>query len=566
VPSGYSPGYKTISATVSNATDTVKFQILPGSISISPDSGTVGTIVDVQGHGFNYSENVSIYFRNSFVSSTISSDSGNISASFTVPESPAGISYVVAKDRLENASPHDVRFNVFPVLQSPGPQRGTIGTLISVEGYGFSADSLVYISLGEATWSYSANTDSSGSFRDSFKVLEMPGGEKIIKAADSQDNSAVAETMFFVEPDVSLVGETSGQIGASFTIQGRGFLSEENDISIFFGDLYLTTVRCDKDGSFNFSGSVPQLPNALYQVTARNLRGEIIASPSAASAFTVKPTTVFEPDTGYIGMQLNISGTGFKPNTNIELFWDSAEVSETIAVSDSSGSFTGIFTIPAGWSGAHEVIISDGTNNEAVTWTMESTPPPIPVIISPLSGTRIGNQGNQTPTFSWSAVDDPSGVFYNLSIASDELFRNIILTKRNLTTNTYTLTAQESLKKGHYSWRVNAIDGAGNESPWTNAAAIQIGSNFLIIVLGIAVPSLFIVLAVAYHFVFGITSGKRSQIAETRASGRVEKQPQPEVEKQPQPEVEKQPQPEVEKQTQPEVDNTQQPEEDKKQQ
>jgi hypothetical protein len=525
VPSGFSPGYKTISATVNNVTETVKFQILPGSISISPDSGTIGTEVNVQGQGFNYNQVVSIYFRNSFVVSTISNDSGDISASFTVPESPAGTSYVVAKDELENTSPNETRFNVFPVLQFPGPERGTVGTLVSVKGYGFSANSPVYINIEDATWNQTVNADSLGSFYDSFEVLDIPGGVKRITATDSQDNSAVAEMTFFVEPSVSLVGATSGQIGTSFTIQGRGFLSEENDVSIFWGDFYLDTIQCDKDGSFDFQGSVPEMPNAIYQVSAKKLHGEIISSPYTSS-FTVIPTAVFEHNTGYIGMQLNISGTGFKPNTNIELFWDSTAVSETISTSDSSGSFTGIFTVPVGWSGAHEVIVSDGVNNEALIWIMESDPPPIPVIIYPVSGARIGHQGNQTPTFSWSAVDDQSGVFYNLSIASDEIFNHIILTKEYLTTNTYTLTINESLKKGLYFWRVNAIDGAGNNSPWTSSSAIQIGSNLMILVLGIGVPSLFIVLAITYHFVFGFTSQKRKQIAETRTNAKIKKQAQ----------------------------------------
>lgn len=531
VPSGYSPGYKAISATVSNATETEIFKILPGLISISPDSGTVGTTVNVQGYGFNYSENVSIYFKNEIVSDTISSDSGNISASFTVPESPAGTSYVVAKDRFENASPNDVRFKVFPVLQSTGPERGTIGTLISVEGYGFSDNSLVDINLGDATWIHRVKSDSSGSFRDSFEVLEISGGVKRIEATDSQDNSAVAETMFFVEPGVSLDGATSGQIGASFTIQGRGFLSEESDISLYFGDLYLATVQCDKDGSFDFSGSVPQSPNALYQVTARNLHGETITSPSVSSSFIVKPTTVFEQNTGYIGMQISITGTGFKPDTNIEIFWDSPAVSEIISDSDSSGSFTGFFTIPVSDSGAHEVIVSDGVNNESFIWVMESNPPLIPEIISPVSGARIGHRGDQTPTFSWSAVDDLSGVFYNLTIASDELFRNIILAKKHLTNNTYTLTIDESLKKGLYFWRVDAIDGAGNESPWASSSAIQIGSNLYILILGIAVPLLCVIFLIIYHFIFGITSGKRTQIAESRVNSKIEKQAQLEEDK-----------------------------------
>ena len=56
----------------------------------------------------------------------------------------------------------------------------------------------------------------------------------------------------------------------------------------------------------------------------------------------------------------------------------------------------------------------------------------------------------------------------------------------------YSLTEEEALSKGEYYWRVKAIDGAGNESDWTNGQFLRVGAMELwqlvvIIIAGIVV-------------------------------------------------------------------------------
>jgi hypothetical protein len=67
-----------------------------------------------------------------------------------------------------------------------------------------------------------------------------------------------------------------------------------------------------------------------------------------------------------------------------------------------------------------------------------------------------------TPTLSWS---EPSGVQeYTLQIDDSPDFDSPVLTKSDLTTNSYTLTEAEALSDGVYYWRVRAYDAAGNAS------------------------------------------------------------------------------------------------------
>jgi len=99
-----------------------------------------------------------------------------------------------------------------------------------------------------------------------------------------------------------------------------------------------------------------------------------------------------------------------------------------------------------------------GDNSSTRSFRIDVTPPPAQILISPANGE---NTTDNTPTFIWAAVTDPSGVTYTLEIIGK-------LTKTGVKENTYTLTSIEALAVGNYSWRIRAIDGAGNEGAWSN--------------------------------------------------------------------------------------------------
>lgn len=106
---------------------------------------------------------------------------------------------------------------------------------------------------------------------------------------------------------------------------------------------------------------------------------------------------------------------------------------------------------------------------------MESKPPAAPGLLSPDSGSSGGLLGGFRPTSKWEPVEDPSGVTYVVQIATDPDFNEVILEKRGLETNFYKLTDEEALPRGKYYWRVRALDGASNESPWAEAFVVNSG-------------------------------------------------------------------------------------------
>ena len=104
--------------------------------------------------------------------------------------------------------------------------------------------------------------------------------------------------------------------------------------------------------------------------------------------------------------------------------------------------------------------------------------------------------GGVKPRFEWSEVFDDSGVYYNLQIAASANvtmageFVDPIVTKEGLVGSNYTLESSEALPFGTYYWIVQAVDGAENESGWTDVYSFRAGLlplwAFIVIMVGIA--------------------------------------------------------------------------------
>jgi hypothetical protein len=178
----------------------------------------------------------------------------------------------------------------------------------------------------------------------------------------------------------------------------------------------------------------------------------------------------------------------------------------------------------------HYVWDEDDDSSNSQIWTavliFDNMSPPAPTLISPPNGAFIRDN---TPTFMWSAVSDPSGVTYTLQYSRGNDLQNIngdldhdgdvdygdyhiflaayghsigdpaynpeadyngngivgqvdyeiwrgyywdfietVTVIENLLDNTYTVPSENALPNGRYYWRVRAVDGAGNIGGWSD--------------------------------------------------------------------------------------------------
>jgi len=110
-----------------------------------------------------------------------------------------------------------------------------------------------------------------------------------------------------------------------------------------------------------------------------------------------------------------------------------------------------------------------------INYNLDNTPPPTPSLISPSNGENILDN---TPTFEWTSVTDPSGVTYQIQIDDNCDFSSPVYAV-NLTENTHTLLDENSLALGTYFWRVRAVDEVGNVGDWSeqwNFTVVPVGA------------------------------------------------------------------------------------------
>jgi hypothetical protein len=214
---------------------------------------------------------------------------------------------------------------------------------------------------------------------------------------------------------------------------------------------------------------VPVIVNGTYKV-------EISDGTKKANAdFRVAAGADISKKTGNVGTETTVSGNGFNVGEEVTVTYDGEQV--TTSTVGSNGSFSATFDIPASEHGKHTIVASDGTNRKQFTFTMESTPPPIPPPLLPEEGIKAEAE----TFFDWEDVEDDSGVIYNFQIATDDKFTeaSIVLEEQGLTDSEYTLTEEEELESVKedepYYWRVKAIDGAANESEWSTPGSFYVG-------------------------------------------------------------------------------------------
>jgi len=95
--------------------------------------------------------------------------------------------------------------------------------------------------------------------------------------------------------------------------------------------------------------------------------------------------------------------------------------------------------------------------------------PPAPALLSPASGAGV-----QEPfTISWSAVTDPNGIVaYNWQVSPSSTFSPVIL--QNSTTGQTTQDTVSGLANGTYFWRVQAVNGAFQQGPFSQARSVTV--------------------------------------------------------------------------------------------
>ena len=445
-------------------------------ITVSPTSGSVGDTVMVSGTGFAASSAVTFYFDDvSIGTATTTNSNGTFpNSTFAIPSTSRGSHTIKAQDTSANYATA-----IFTVAHkiTVTPTSGAVGDTVTVSGTGFAGSVTIYfddVSIGTTI-----PTDSNGSFpNNTFAIPSTSRGSHTIKAQDASGNYY---TVTFTVAHKMTITPTSGASGTSVTVSGTGFGASKT-ITIKYNNSVVTTtpatITTSATGSFTATFTVPAGLAGTYAVQVSDDTSTASANFTSTTDATISQTTSAAAP-GYVGMELTITGNGFKPNAAVTVTYTTAPVTLATVTTDASGNFSVKITIPPSTGGSHTLTVTDSYTTKEFTFVMESAAPAIPQPLLPL----MSDKAKSLAYFDWEDVDDPSKpVTYELQVASDADFNTILVDKKGLTTSSYTLTEVEKLKstkkEAPYCWRLRAIDAASNASGWTGTGKFYVGFAF----------------------------------------------------------------------------------------
>ncbi|MBM2825642.1 MAG: hypothetical protein HW402_1306 [Dehalococcoidales bacterium] len=517
-------GSRTIGASgVSSSTASVPgvtFAVNP-AITLNPASGPPGTSITVTGSGFSNGESgLTVTYDSTKVPTvppTVSANpQGGWSASIVVPASAGGSHPIDASGATSAAtSVPDTIFTITPVI-SVGRTSAPVGASVPITGAGFAAnESGITITCDGTPAASGIAANAQGAWSSSFVVPALAAGNHVIDANGATSTAATVPDISFNITAAISISRASGAAGTSITVTGSGFSAGETGITVTYDDATVATgISANPQGAWKATFVVPPSASGSHTINASGSVTKAVSVGEASLNVTAAITT--SPVSGYVGLAVEVTGSGFAANNNLRFTYDNTDISVEGATTDTSGSFTKSVTVPKSKAGAHTIKVVDAERNEAkATFTMENAPPPAPRILSPQDGTRVGIAGGATPTFKWSPATDPSGVTYVLQIDTGPDFTQPILERADIARSSYTLTKAEALTRGQYFWRVKAVDGASNQSDWSPEWSIQSGmmpvaAFIFIIILGVALVGF----AVYFLLIRGLMRRREAAVVE----------------------------------------------------
>jgi hypothetical protein len=246
-----------------------------GITRLSPDSGPVGTTVEMDGIGFDGGNVITMNYDGKEVSVAGGDKKVKTNGTFTsrmdIPVSTAGEHTITVED--EGGNSGSVQFTVEPAI-TLNPASASAGEEVTINGTGFGVlvGLFVYFAGNEVYILGDNATDGSGSFESSFLVpSDVSPGSYDVEAEDDDGNTADIELE--VGPGLTTSPVTSlaspANIGDTIELSGTGFLPN-HEITITYSsnpeETFTTTSL--PDGSFTYSFTVPPGTGGEHTINA----------------------------------------------------------------------------------------------------------------------------------------------------------------------------------------------------------------------------------------------------------------------------------------------------------
>ncbi|MEK7812258.1 MAG: hypothetical protein AAB296_00730, partial [Candidatus Desantisbacteria bacterium] len=292
----------------SGATGTIDFSITHNLVYITPTAGTVGSQITAYGNGY-VPGTITIDFGNvvKHIEGNIN-QKGTFTIGFMVNTQPYGSTVVKARDGgyNEDFETYIIKSHIIQV----SPMSGTVGSVVSVSGNGYSIAEQIRIGFGMNNTITIIIAGNSGAFSDTFTVDVQPSGTVTVTAAGLADQVNHVDTNSYrIKGNIVEVMPLSGTIGSSVTVTGNGFGASEG-VQIGFGNMSsIATAQAAGVGTFSVAFTVNTQVYGTKTVKATGLT----TSDMSDRYFVLTPDIyLVTPINGIIGTPITITGNGYE--------------------------------------------------------------------------------------------------------------------------------------------------------------------------------------------------------------------------------------------------------------
>jgi len=488
------------------------------NISIGPASGTISTSIHINGNGFS-GRLATIYWDNQIILSKVPiSETGELTFDLQVPPACKGSHTIkITDDSNWTSSTASATFTVLPGI-TIFPRIGWPYTSITVTGNGFACfEKDIKVTWDKTVLPISAAANQFGIWSINFEAPESAKGEYYISAfSSSTDASEIGEQKFIVGPFAKMQ-PSSGPVRTEITIEGFGFRTSEDGITITWDNqIILCNLIAGTNGVFDTTLNIPPATQGLHLV---GVFGSDFTPKGIIPDmdFNVVPNIQLQPPSGNKGTRVSVNGTGFIKGEAVTLSFEGTSLNISI-VADDKGSFSIGFDAPQSAVKENKVKAIGTTGNSAETlFIIDKVTPPAPSLVSPTQGAELevfdsvgdvflgttkqliriisfrnSEQRKLGPSdikFDWSDIKVQGKTTYTLEIANGNDFLSPAVLKKELVDSEYTLSRDDILTIGSYTWRVMAVDDIGNEGLWSDADEFEvIPMSNQVLIMSLVIP------------------------------------------------------------------------------
>jgi len=185
-----------------------------------------------------------------------------------------------------------------------------------------------------------------------------------------------------VNPNVGTVPKTVWVYGKFASPCGdvEIWWDEDGDSNVL--DVLLGVTEANGFGCYGTWVTIPEAFCGAHDITA----WDKASGQSAGAKFTVRPQISLDPYSGPVGTVVTVKGTGFKPNVQIDIYYDGKLIATNpaLVMTNGVGTFVASFVVPENEFGSHTVKATD--RSEEPCWDQDKFFVESRIVIDPTQG------------------------------------------------------------------------------------------------------------------------------------------------------------------------------------